>query len=133
MDQQFLPLLNEFLDMLAGKDGFLLSMLNGGGMNFWGVFFFFLCSPFTFLALLWERADMALFLNILVLCKLCAAALTASVFFRLARPGGASLRGRRAFGVLRLFGLLPDVLPESHVAGRGDAVPPPAAGRRTAV
>ena len=31
MDQQFLPLLNEFLDMLAGKDGFLLSMLNGGG------------------------------------------------------------------------------------------------------
>ena len=87
MDQQFLPLLNEFLDMLAGKDGFLLSMLNGGGMNFWGVFFFFLCSPFTFLALLWERADMALFLNILVLCKLCAVALTASVFFRLARPG----------------------------------------------
>ena len=32
----------QFLDMLAGKDGFLLSMLNGGGMNFWGVFFFFL-------------------------------------------------------------------------------------------
>lgn len=87
MDQQFLPLLAEFLDILAGKEGFFLSMQNGGGINFFGVFFFFLCSPLNFLALLWERGDLALFLNVLILCKLTLLALTASLFFRIARPG----------------------------------------------
>ena len=42
MDQQVVPLLIDFKDILSGKEGFFFSFKNAGGMNFFGVFFFFL-------------------------------------------------------------------------------------------
>ncbi len=80
MDQQVIPLLLDFKDILAGKEGFFFSFKNAGGMNFYGVFFFFLASPFTFLVAFVEKTNVSLFANILVLLKMCAIAATASLY-----------------------------------------------------
>ena len=45
MNQQTIPLLMDFKDILDGKSGIFYSTANAGGMNFWGVFLFFLASP----------------------------------------------------------------------------------------
>ncbi len=82
MNQQVIPLLDEFRDMLLGKQDFLFSMQNAGGMNFWGVFLFFIASPFSFLTVFVEKADMFLFMNLLVLLKMMTCAGTAAVFSR---------------------------------------------------
>lgn len=81
MTQQVIPLLNELRDMLLGKTGFLLSQQNAGGMNFWGVFLFFIASPFSLLTVFVDKADMMVFMNILVLLKMMVCAMTASLFF----------------------------------------------------
>lgn len=86
MKQQVIPLMLEFKDILAGRSGFLLNLQNAGGMSFWGVFFFFLASPFTFLAVFIEKADIYFLVNILVLLKLSLSAVTAFVFFREEQP-----------------------------------------------
>lgn len=87
MNQQVVPLMMEWKDILEGKSGFLLNLENAGGMSFWGVFFFFLSSPFTFLAAFVEKADLYFLVNILVLLKLALSAFTASLFFREEQPG----------------------------------------------
>ena len=45
MDQQTIPLLCEFKDVLLGKSDFWFSLKNAGGMNFYGVYLFNLSSP----------------------------------------------------------------------------------------
>lgn len=82
MDQQVLPFLTDLKNILSGDAGLLLNMQNGGGMNFWGVFLFFLSSPFSFLAAFVDKADLNLFMNVLVALKMAVCALTASLFFR---------------------------------------------------
>lgn len=82
MSQQVVPFLLEFKDILTGHAGLFLNMENAGGMNFWGVFLFFIASPFTFLTAFVPKQDMMLFANILVLLKMTVCALTASLFFR---------------------------------------------------
>ena len=42
MDQQVIPLLMDFKDILEGKSSFFLNLQIAGGMNIWGVFLFFL-------------------------------------------------------------------------------------------
>lgn len=82
MNQQAIPLLCDFKDILSGKQGFFLNFANGGGMNFYGVFFFFLASPFSFLAAFVNKADIPFLMNILVILKLSTAAFTAGVVFK---------------------------------------------------
>ncbi len=81
MNQQVIPFLMDFKDILSGKANMFLNMQNAGGMSFWGVFLFFISSPFTFLVTLVNKADMYHFVNILVVLKMMVCALTASVFF----------------------------------------------------
>ena len=81
MTQQVIPLLCDFKDMLSGEDGFFLSLHNAGGMNFFGVFFFFLASPFSFLVAFFDKADIPYLMNIILVLKLCVCAVTASVYF----------------------------------------------------
>ena len=83
MNQQALPLLIDFRDALLNGEGILSSAKNAGGMNFFGVFFFNLSSPFSFLALLVEKQDMLLFMNVLVALKMATAAFTAALYFRI--------------------------------------------------
>lgn len=95
MNQQVVPLLCELKDILAGKGSLFLNLQNAGGMNFWGVFLFFISSPFSFLVAFVEKWQMLRFVNLLVLLKMMACAGCASVFFDRAFP-----RLRWAFGLL---------------------------------
>lgn len=108
MNQQVVPLMLEFKDILAGKTGFLLNLQNAGGMSFWGVFFFFLSSPFTFLIAFVEKGSVYFLVNVLVLWKLALSASSASLFFREEQPGletGAHLFLSVSYGLCG-YGLL---------------------------
>lgn len=80
MNQQVIPFLMDFKDILSGKASMFLNLQNAGGMSFWGVFLFFISSPYTFLVALVSKADLYRFVNILVTLKMMTCALTASVF-----------------------------------------------------
>ncbi len=80
MEQQVIPLLLQFKDVLAGKESFFFSFKNASGMNFYGVFFFFLASPFTFLVAFLEKGEIISFCNIFVMLKMSVCALTASIY-----------------------------------------------------
>lgn len=86
MDQQVVPLLIDLKDILSGKEGFFFSFKNAGGMNFYGVFFFFLSSPFSMLVAFVDKAEVALFANVLVALKMSAISCTASVYFSKKHP-----------------------------------------------
>lgn len=78
MNQQLIPLFCDFKDILSGDSSLFLNFSNAGGMNFYGVFFFFLSSPFSFSVAFVEKADIPFLMNILVVLKLSVAAFLAS-------------------------------------------------------
>lgn len=82
MRQQVVPLILDFKDILAGKGDFFLNMQNASGMNFYGVFLFFISSPFTFLACLVDKADMMVFMNLLTVLKAAVCSVSAAAYFR---------------------------------------------------
>ena len=82
MHQQVLPLLLDFKDILEGKGDFFFNWQNAGGMNFLGVFLFFISSPFSLLVAFVDKADMMLFMNIMTLMKMAVCAITANAYFR---------------------------------------------------
>lgn len=86
MDQQVIPFLMDFKDILSGKADLFLNLQNAGGMSFWGVFLFFISSPFSFLVALVSKSELYHLVNVLVLLKLMVCALTAGVFFRRQLP-----------------------------------------------
>ena len=86
MKQQVVPLMLEWKDILSGRAGFFYNLNNAGGMSFFGVFFFFLSSPFTFLTVFIDKSYLYEFINLLILLKLALSAGTVSCFFRYAEP-----------------------------------------------
>jgi uncharacterized membrane protein YfhO len=82
MNQQVIPFLMDFKNILAGNADMFLNLQNAGGMNFWGVFLFFISSPFSFLVLLVDKASIHEYINILLLLKMMTCAFTASIYFR---------------------------------------------------
>ena len=82
MSQQVIPLLSDFKDILSGKAGVFLNLQNAGGMNLWGVIFFFIASPFTLLVAFVPKTQIIYFVNILLILKLMTAAFTSMVYFR---------------------------------------------------
>ena len=81
-DQQFIPLLCGFKDVLDGKSGFFFSNGNAGGMNFYGVYFFNLSSPFTYLIAFYQKNQMAQAFNVIVMLKLITSAVTMSLLLK---------------------------------------------------
>ncbi len=82
MHQQVVPLMLDFKDILAGKGDFFFNMQNASGMNFYGVFLFFISSPLTFLVMFVDKVDMLVFMNILTMLKMMLCAVTANAYFR---------------------------------------------------
>lgn len=82
MEQQVIPLFIQLKDILSGKESILYSTVNDGGMNFWGVFLFFISSPLSLIVAFVEKSDMTAFMNIFVVLKMMLCAFTASFFFR---------------------------------------------------
>lgn len=81
MSQQTIPLINSFKDILSSGFGMFQNFSHAGGMDFYGVFFFFLASPFNFLTLFVDKLNIPQFMNILVMLKLSAAGAAAAYFF----------------------------------------------------
>ena len=77
MSQQIVPLLNQYKELSPP----FYSLRAGGGMNMYGVFFYYLASPFTLLARFVRSEDMHLFAGVLVALKMSVSALTASICF----------------------------------------------------
>ncbi|MBO4887735.1 MAG: YfhO family protein [Firmicutes bacterium] len=82
MDQQVLPLLLTFKNIVRSGGSLLYSFQMGGGMNFWGVFFFFLASPLHLLVLIVPDARLMEFMNILTLLKMALCALTMCLYLK---------------------------------------------------
>ena len=82
MNQQGIPLLMDFKDMLSGKDNLFFSIANAGGMSFWGVFCFFLSNPFSLLSVFVPKEEMIYFVNIMVILKLTLCSFTAVIYFK---------------------------------------------------
>ena len=82
MDQQGIPLLSQFKDVLEGKKGFTDNFANAGGMSLFSVYFFFLSSPFSYLVVFVEKAEIANFMNLIVMFKLMVASLTMGIYIK---------------------------------------------------
>ena len=86
MKQQVIPFLLDLKNIFAGKADLLLNLENAGGMSFWGVFLFFISSPFSFLVLAVPAGQIYLFVNILLLLKIMTCAFTAELWLRRTFP-----------------------------------------------
>lgn len=87
MNQQAIPILCEYKDVLSGKASLFISYANAGGMNFYALFIYYCTSPFNLLVAFVDKADMSLFMNVLVLLKMAAAACTAYIYLRIKNGG----------------------------------------------
>lgn len=81
MKQQTIPLLMELKDILDGKSSLFYSAASGGGMNFWGIFLFFLASPFYLTVKFVEKQDIVYLVNILLIAKSALCAFTSTLYF----------------------------------------------------
>ncbi len=81
LKQQGIPLLMNLKDALSGNGSVIYSFNNASGMNFWGVFLFFLSNPFSLLCIFFEKADIYKLVSLLMVLKLCTAAATSTLFF----------------------------------------------------
>lgn len=81
MEQQAVPLLLQFRQMVQNGESVWFSSLNAGGMYFYSVICFFLCNPFSLLILVTDISANQL-VTLLVFLKLSLAAGTASFWFR---------------------------------------------------
>ncbi len=81
LEQQGIPLLNQLKDILEGKQS-LFGNLSAGGMSYFGVFFFYIASPFSFLVVFVDKAYMASFVNIIIMLKMATSAFTFSFYLK---------------------------------------------------
>lgn len=81
LKQQTIPLLMDLKDILDGKSDLFYSAASCGGMNFWGVFLFFLASPFYLTVKFVQKQDIIYLVNILLALKLALCAFTATFYF----------------------------------------------------
>ena len=82
MDQQTIPLLCDLKDVLSGNESLFLSLQNAGGMNFYGVYFFNLSSPFTYLILFFDKSQIPQAVNLMVILKFTLASLTFALWLK---------------------------------------------------
>lgn len=81
MNQQTVPLLMDLKDILNGRGSLFYSTGNAGGMNFWGVFLFFIASPMYLTVKFVEKSHIIYLVNILLAVKLALSAFTAAIYF----------------------------------------------------
>lgn len=82
MNQQTIPLLMDLKDILEGNSSVFYSTGNAGGMNFWGVFLFFIASPFYLTVKFVEKSQLIYLVNILFAVKLAVSSITAAIYFK---------------------------------------------------
>lgn len=102
MNQQVIPILCNLKDIFNGKSSFFISYENAGGMNFYGVYMFYVSSPLNLLVAFVEKENMSLFVNVLVMLKMILAGGLAFVFFEY-KFGEKNFLLSLAFSVLYSF------------------------------
>ncbi len=85
MEQQAVPLLLQCKQILQRGESLLYTQLDAGGMSFYGVFFFFLSNPLSFLVLLTDMPVSSL-MNFLVPLKLAMASGSMVILLRRQTP-----------------------------------------------
>lgn len=81
MEQQAVPLLMQLKQLLQNGETIAYSPYAAGGMEFYGIFFFFLSNPCSFLILLTDmRADLVIVLMVII--KLALSSVTAAVWLQ---------------------------------------------------
>ncbi|MDD4717273.1 MAG: YfhO family protein [Eubacteriales bacterium] len=90
MKQQVIPLMLQWKEILTNEQSVFLNSLNSGGSSFWGIFFFFVSSPFSLITLIVDSNKTVLFMNIIVASKMTFAAYTSGLFYRKAFPRSSS-------------------------------------------
>ncbi|MBQ7529152.1 YfhO family protein, partial [bacterium] len=68
--RQFIPLLADFKDILEGKSSIFLNQQVSGGINFYGIYLYYLSSPFNFLVKFVDKNKLFGFFNILLMLKM---------------------------------------------------------------
>jgi len=81
MHQINAPLFYYFYDLFKNQESIFYNFKSGLGMNFYGVFFFFLSSPVNFILLFFQRNDILYALSIILLIKMMLIAFTSFLFF----------------------------------------------------
>ncbi|MCI1955862.1 MAG: YfhO family protein [Oscillospiraceae bacterium] len=82
MNQQVIPFLMDWKNILSGRADLFLNLQNAGGMSFWGVFLFFVSSPFSFLVVFVQKPqDFYYFVNLLLMLKMMTCSVTAVYYF----------------------------------------------------
>lgn len=81
MNQQVMPLLLEYKNILCGKANMFYDLQAAGGSSFYGVYLFFLSSPFSLLSLLVPTANMQNMMNVFVAVRIIFVSFTAGIFF----------------------------------------------------
>ena len=102
MNQQVIPILCNLKDIFNGKSSFFISYENAGGMNFYGVYMFYVSSPLNLLVAFVEKENMSLFVNVLVMLKMILAGGLSFVFFEY-KFGEKNFLLSLAFSVLYSF------------------------------
>ncbi|MBR6107660.1 MAG: YfhO family protein [Oscillospiraceae bacterium] len=85
MEQQAVPLLVQLRQIAKSGESIRYTVLDAGGMQFYGVFFFFLSNPFSLLALVTDIPANQL-VGLLVILKLALSAGTAALWLRFRVP-----------------------------------------------
>lgn len=79
-DYQYLDFFGYYKDLLAGQASISFDFSKGLGGNMIAVFAYYLTSPFNLLIVFFGKSQLAMFYNVLVIAKMCAAAITMSIF-----------------------------------------------------
>lgn len=82
LDQQYVEFHAALYDMVRDGDSLLFTWNTGMGMNFLGLFAYYLSSPFTVLLLLFPRAMLTEAVLCIISVKIAASALTFSLYLR---------------------------------------------------
>ena len=79
---QYIDFFAYLKDLLEGKADLFYTFSKTLGGTYIAVFAYYLSSPFNLLVILFEKADLNTFFDLLVLLKLCTAAATCSIFLQ---------------------------------------------------
>ena len=82
MGQQYIEYHAALYDAVVGGEGLLYTWNTGLGMNFVGLFAYYLASPFTLLMFILPRAAITESVLLIISAKIASAGLTFSIFMR---------------------------------------------------
>ncbi len=82
MHDQVCAFYYHFYDTFRGNSSLFIDFTTSGGINFLGIFAYYLLSPVSFLILLFDRSDIYLAISILIAVKMLLSSLTSLYFIR---------------------------------------------------